>query len=405
MRKGIRKIIIIVVIFIIIIGGYFVYKKYKEYMEEQRIKNAIVKVELINPLEIEFKKNIKLSDLIKSINGKLINDFIINTDVIGEQEVSFEYINEEDIKVPYHFKLKIIDITPPVIWLNDTYSVTVGYSKNLLDAIMCGDDTDNNPAKEIIGEYSVNKVGTYKLQFVAIDKSGNKTIKDFKLKVKPKSNNSNNSNSSSIPFGSLYNEYKRNDTKIGIDVSKWQGDIDFEKVKETGVEFVYIKIGGQNGIGKNYYFDPKFERNYEGFSKVGIPIGLYFYSYADSIKEARKQALWIVDNIKDKKIDLPIAFDWENWSSFNNFKMSFATLTNASKMFIRTLEENGYKGMNYGSKNYLEKIWLETDSDIWLAHYTNNTNYKGKYKCWQRTSSAKLSGITDNTVDFNICYY
>ena len=60
--------------------------------------------------------------------------------------------------------------------------------------------------------------------------------------------------------------------------------------------------------------------------------------------------------------------------------------------------------MLYSSKNYLEQIWLENNYTIWLAHYTNKTDYKGNYKCWQRTSSAKIPGITVNTVDFDICY-
>ena len=403
MKKWIKIICLLLIILVIGIIGYFGYEKYVKYKETELIKSAIIKIEFIEPLEIEFNKDIKLSDLIKSINGKLVDDFKINTGVVGEHEINFKYINEEEITIPYSFNIKIIDKTPPVIWLSNTYNVTVGYSKKLEDAIMCGDDTDNNPTRRIIGEYNLNTVGKYKLQYEAVDKSGNKTVQDFTLNVNKKTSNTSTS-VKTIPFGSLYNEYKKNNTKIGIDVSKWQGNIDYEKVKEAGVEFVFIKIGGQNGIGKDYYLDPKFEKNYEGFKKVGIPIGLYFYSYADSMMEARKEALWIIEQIKDKEIDLPIAFDWENWSSFNKFNISFATLTNAAKIFIKTLEERGYSSMNYGSKNYLEKIWLETDSDIWLAHYTSNTTYTGIYRCWQRTSNAKINGITDNTVDFDICY-
>ena len=404
MKKTFKVIIIILITVAIGIIIYFGYQKYLDYKEEQRIKNAIIKVETINPLEVEFNKDIKLSDLIKSINGTLLDDFKINTRMVGDKKISFQYLNEEEIVVPYEFILKIKDVTPPTIWLNNTYSVTVGYSKKLEDVIMCGDDTDNHPICQIEGDYNLDKVGSYKLKYIAKDISGNTTQKDFTLKVNPKSSGSTSNTTKTIPFKSLYNEYKKNNTKIGIDVSKWQGDIDYDKVKEEGVEFVYIKIGGQNGIGKDYYLDPKFERNYEGFSKVGIPIGLYFYSYADSMMEAHKEAMWVIKNIKDKKIDLPIAFDWENWSSYNKFQVSFNTLTNASIIFSKTLESYGYKGMLYSSKNYLEKIWIKNDLPIWLAHYTTKTNYEGEYKCWQRTSSAKISGITANTVDVDICY-
>ena len=401
MRKRIKIFLIIIILIALIIGVFFAYKKYQEYREEERIRNAIVKIEYINPLEIDFNKEIKLSDLIISINGTLIDDFKIDTSVVGEKEINFKYINEENIKVPRTITLKIVDKTAPVVWLTDTYKVNVGESKKLEELIMCGDDYDDNPKCEIIGEYNVNKIGNYKLTFKASDFSGNVTEKDFTLKVvKP----SKSSTSGSVSFRSLYNEYKRDNTTIGIDVSKWQGDIDYEKVKNEGVEFVFIKLGGQNGIGGEYYLDPKFERNIEGFKNVGIPVGLYFYSYANSIENAKADALWIIEQIKDYKIDLPIAFDWENWSRYNSFHISFNNLTKSAGMFIKTLEDHGYSGMLYSSKSYLENIWLENNYSTWLAHYTDKTDYSGKYKCWQRTSLAKINGITANTVDFDICY-
>ena len=395
MKKGIIIAIIVLVIGVI---GYYA----KMYYEQQRIKNAIIKVELINPLEVNVFDEVSLNDLIVSINGNLINNQKIKTEKLGVQEITFYYINEENIKVPYTFSLNVVDKIPPIIWLNDTYQVDVGYQKDLSQAIMCGDNYDEHPKCFINGSYDTNKIGNYSLEYEAIDQSGNVTKKDFLLKVtKP---NKKNTKTNTIPFRSLYNEYKKENTQIGIDVSKWQGDIDYQKVKEAGVEFVFIKIGGQNGIKKEYYLDPKFERNIKGFQEVGIPVGLYFYSYADSVSEAQKEALWVIEQIKDYKVSLPIAFDWENWGSFNQFQISFHTLTKMAEVFVKTLEKNGYQGMLYSSKNYLEKIWLKNDLPTWLAHYTNQTDYQGNYTCWQRTSSAKLSGITVNTVDVDICY-
>ena len=401
MKKVVKVILIILIFIALIIGGIFAYKKYMEYLEEERIKNAIVKIDYISPLEIEYNKEIKLSDLITSINGELIDDFKIDTSKVGEKEINFKYINEEDIKVPIKFTLKIVDKTPPILWLSDVYSVNVGTTKKLEELIMCGDDYDDNPTCTIIGEYDLSKTGSYNLVMEAKDFSGNTTSKDFLLKVvKPTSSSS----SSTISFSYLYNQYKADNTLIGIDVSKWQGDIDYNKVKEAGVEFVFIKLGGQNGIDGDYYLDPKFERNIEGFKSVNIPVGLYFYSYANSVSKAKEDALWVIDQIKDYEIDLPIAFDWENWSKFNSFHISFNNLTKAAGEFINTLKSNGYDGMLYSSKNYLEKIWLKNDYSTWLAHYTSKTDYEGTFKCWQRTSSAKIPGITVNTVDFDICY-
>ena len=402
MKKVFKIGIIVLLLVLLIIGGYFGIKKYQAYLEEERIKNAIIKIDFIEPLQVEFNSDVKLSDLITSINGELIDDFKINTEVVGKREVSFKYINEENLKVPYKFYVDIVDSVPPIIWLSDSYSVNVDYSKNLEEAIMCGDNYDDNPSCKIIGEYNTNVVGNYPLIYEAIDKSGNITKKEFTLKVRKPSNST--SRTTTIPFKSLYNEYKKNNTKIGIDVSKWQGDIDFDKVKSEGVEFVFIKLGGHNGLKKEYYLDPKFKQNIEGFQRVGIPVGLYFYSYADSETQAYQDALWVMEQIKDYQIDLPIAFDWENWSSFNKFHISFNTLSKTAEKFMETLESKGYHGMLYSSKNYLEQIWFKTDYPVWLAHYTNMTTYQGNYKCWQRTSSAKISGITVNTVDFDICY-
>jgi len=84
--------------------------------------------------------------------------------------------------------------------------------------------------------------------------------------------------------------------------------------------------------------------------------------------------------------------------------MSFNTLTRSAETFIKTVENNGYQGILYSSKNYLEKIWLKGDYPVWLAHYTSKTNYQGDYDFWQMTSSGVINGITENTVDINIRY-
>lgn len=401
MNKKLLIITIIMGLLMILTGIFFWYQDYKE---KERIKNAIIKVDLIDNLEIEFNEKIYLSDLIESINGNLCKNYIIDTNVLGEKLVKFYFINEEDIKVPYEFTIKIVDKIPPLVWLNSTYTINVGDNINLLDKIMCGDNLDDSPLKEIIGEYDFSKVGTYPLMYKATDKSGNVTLKKFNLIVKEKNNGGNSSSSNKIPFSEIYKNYKNSNTKIGIDVSKWQGDIDYQKVKDEGVEFAFIKVGGTNGINGDYYLDPKFEQNINGFLDVGIPVGIYFYSYANSVEKAISDANWVIEKIKDYDVTLPIAFDWENWSKFNQFNMSFYKLTNSAKAFIDTINKSGYKGILYSSKSYLENIWLKGDYPVWLAHYTSKTNYQGQYDYWQMTSSCKINGITSNTVDVNIMY-
>ena len=404
MLKKIVNVTLVVGIILVIIGFSMLgVKKYKEYKEQERIKNAIIKVSLVDNLNIEINNEVYVMDLITSINGTILNNYQIDTTSLGIKDITFNFINEENIKVPYTFSVNIVDVTPPVIWLGSTYNVKVGYSKKLEDVIMCGDDYDDTPNCYIEGYYDLNTVGKYPLVYKANDKSGNKTEKNFILNVYKKSN-STSSTSKKVYFKDIVKEHKKDNTKIGIDVSKWQGKIDYQKVKDAGVEFVFIKLGGINGIYGDYYLDPKFKENIEGFTNVGIPVGVYFYSYANSIEKAKQDAEWVIEQLKDYKIDLPIAYDWENWSSYNKFKMSFNTLTRSAEMFINTVEQNGYKGILYSSKSYLEDIWLNGDYNVWLAHYTNKTNYQGDYDFWQMTSSGVIDGINENTVDIDIQY-
>ena len=118
---------------------------------------------------------------------------------------------------------------------------------------------------------------------------------------------------------------------------------------------------------------------------------------------AKEDAKWVLSQIKDYKIELPIVFDWEEWGHFNEFNLSFYGLTNMADSFIKTVEEKGYKGMIYSSKKYLEYIWFPTKYDVWLAQYNDNVTYDGKYKMWQITDKGKVNGI-NTLVDIDIMY-
>ena len=375
---------------------------------DYRIKHAKIKIKLVDNLEIEVYSNIKLKDLIKTINGKIIKNKKINTTKLGKQEIKFEYINEENLKVPYTFNIDIVDTTPPLI----SYTKKLTFYKNanidLNDKFFCGDNYDDNPKCEIIGDYNLNEIGSYSLTFKAVDSKENESLNNFTLNIieRPykKENNNINKESSITYFNDIKEKYKTKKTLIGIDVSHHQGNIDYKKVKEAGVEFVFIRVGSMKGKKGQYFLDSKFKENIEGFTKVDIPVGIYFFSYADSKKEAKKEATWVLKQIKKYKIDLPIVFDWENWQNYREYNLSFYHLTDMANAFIDKVEEKGYKGMLYSSKNYLEKIWINPNTNIWLAHYTENTDYEGKYKVWQICDDGKVDGINDNFVDIDIMY-
>ncbi len=396
-----KKIIIIVTIILsiilITIAAFFLYNKWK-------IAHAKIIVELVDNLEVEVYSEVKLSSLIKSLNGKMLKDFTIDTKKVGEKTISFKYINEQNIEVPYSFTIKVVDKTPPMIYQGTSLTVNVGYTGNLAKELFCGDNYDDTPKCQIIGNYDYNVVGTYPLTYQGIDSSGNVSSQKFTLYVKkPSSGSSSTQKPVTQNFTDLVATYKKDNTKIGLDVSKWQGDINFQKVKDAGVEFVFIRVGTQRGIGGEYVLDPKFEQNIKGFQSVGIPVGVYFYSYANSKKAAKKEAAWILEQLKPYDLELEVAFDWENWSFYQEFNQSFYHLNEIAATYLDVFDKAGYKGLLYSSKNYLEKIWNQSKYPIWLAHYTKQTNYQGSYKYWQLCNNAKIPGIS-GTVDVNVMY-
>ena len=396
-----KKNIIIIICFLVIIigiGSYFL-------INYLRVKNAVIKVTLDETLETEFLSDVKVSDFISDINGTIVDDYVIDTTDIGKKKIEFEYINDDNIKVKYNYEINVVDNVAPLIWLNNSYTVNVGSDISLTDKILCGDDTDPNPTCEVIGEYNMNEAGTYPLVFKATDNSGNVTEKEFNLIVRePKSSGtSSGSVSTKTLFSEVVDAHKTENTEIGLDISKWQGDVDFNALKEAGVEFVIIRVGTSSGINGENLVDSKFEQNINGANKAGIPVGVYFYSYANSEDRAISDALWVLEQIKDYKVDLPIAFDWENWSFYNEFNLSFFGLSNMADSFVKTVRDAGYEGMLYSSKNYLEDIWFKRDYPVWLAHYTTKTNYEGDYEFWQLCNNGRVAGINGD-VDINIRY-
>lgn len=189
--------------------------------------------------------------------------------------------------------------------------------------------------------------------------------------------------------------------KNGIDVSKHQGTIDWKKVKDSGVEFAIIRAGYGKSISQK---DPQFETNYKGCKSVGIPCGAYWYSYATSMDEARKEAAVCLEVLKGKQLEYPIYFDIEESSQLRLGKSACSAIARA---FLETLESVGYFAGIYSSKSHLETYISEEIRNryaVWVAHYgVSKTSYKGDFGIWQKSENGKISGITGN-VDLNECY-
>ena len=399
MKKKLFFLLIIIVIILITIAITIAILNIKE--ENKKIDAEAVTLK--DDLTVEFGEKAKISDFIQNLNGVLLNDNTIDTERLGEYEISFEFLNIKNKHKIAKFKIEIVDKTEPKIFCNNSYTVTVGFSKKLEDVLLSGDNIDDTPERRIEGEYDVNTVGDYSLKYIVTDSSGNEAIKDFILHVVEKQSKTTTTRDP-IYINNILTNYKTESTKIGIDVSKWQGEINWEEVRNSGIEFAIIRVGYQKDYDdKDYEIDPYFIKNIEGATNVGIPVGIYFYSYAKTLEEAVEQAEWVKEQINDYNIILPIAFDWESWTSFNTTKMSFYKINKIADTFLNTLVDYGYKGMLYGSKNYLETIWYPTKHDIWLANYTEKTLYDGDYLMWQMCDTGRVNGI-NGAVDIDILY-
>lgn len=106
--------------------------------------------------------------------------------------------------------------------------------------------------------------------------------------------------------------------------------------------------------------------------------------------------------IKKYKVDLPIVFDWENWSNYQDYHLSLYHLNDLANTFIKTVENKGYKGMLYSSKNYLKYAWND-NYNVWIAHYSDKANYEGMYNLWQICDDGQIDGI-NTSVDIDIMY-
>ena len=181
----------------------------------------------------------------------------------------------------------------------------------------------------------------------------------------------------------------------GIDVSKHNGVIDWDKVK---VDFAIIRIGF--GMYENQK-DEMFERNYTEATKINIPVGVYHYSYAKSVDEAIKEAELVIKWLNGRKLDLPVYFDIEDDSQKN---LSRVILDGMCEAFCNRIEKAGYWAGIYSNKYWatsvISGIKLGEKYTYWIAQYTDECTYTGDYAIWQYTSKGKVNGISGN-VDMN----
>lgn len=181
----------------------------------------------------------------------------------------------------------------------------------------------------------------------------------------------------------------------GIDISRYQGNPDFAKVKKE-VDYVIVQAGyGRYASQK----DSSFERNYSECKKYGIPVGIYWFSYANSVADAKKEAEACLEVIKGKQFEYPIYFDIEGSALSGD-------VSGKCKAFCEAIEKAGYYAGIYISRSpaqtYLSKD-VASKYALWLAEYSSKCNYSGDYGMWQYGDNGKISGIS-GAVDMDYCY-
>lgn len=194
----------------------------------------------------------------------------------------------------------------------------------------------------------------------------------------------------------------------GIDVSEHNGVIDWNKVKKAGINFVIVRGGyGLSTV------DKRFKANVDGALKVGLNVGVYWFSYAYSVERAKKEAEFLLKQIEPYKgkLTMPICFDWEydsyNYAVKNGVKPTKQLVSDMAVKFLKTVESGGWYAMNYTNIDYLNRFFnseVKTKFDTWVAQWAKKCTYTGNYGLWQYggetnyIDSNRIAGI-NTTVD------
>lgn len=204
----------------------------------------------------------------------------------------------------------------------------------------------------------------------------------------------------------IYGDEER-DSIPGIDVSNHQGNIDWKKVRESGVKFAMIRLGFSHHENGEIFLDKKFQYNLKEADKNGIKTGVYFFSQAINTKEAIKEANFVLKNIFEYNIEMPVAFDMEEIQGGSRISnLSKEEKTKIADSFMYVINKGGYKAFLYGNPYWikdnfnLEKLWKY---DIWLAHYNKYTDFPYMFRMWQYSERGRVDGIK-GPVDLDIYF-
>lgn len=206
-------------------------------------------------------------------------------------------------------------------------------------------------------------------------------------------------------------------TYLGIDVSKFQGTVDYAAVREAGASFVMVRLGYRSAATGEITEDSNARYNLQSARDAGLSLGVYFFSAATSKEEALEEAAWVENLIAQYPITYPVVYDCEGFldPESRQYGMSAQERTDNALAFLEAVEKAGYEGMFYASKSELEEQWetdrIAEDYKIWIAQYpavpypdTPAPDYEGSYQMWQYSQSGTVGGVKQN-VDLNVALF
>ena len=191
-----------------------------------------------------------------------------------------------------------------------------------------------------------------------------------------------------------------------MDVSAYQDDINWQKVKASGIDFAIVRAGYRGKTNGALVKDSKFDKHISGAILAGLKVGAYMFTEARDYTEGAEEAKFLVSLTKDYDVKLPLVIDTEYQSNARSNGISVAARTEAIRGFCETIESLGYTPMIYASTS-----WLNNNLDmsklskykVWVAQYYDRVTYNGSYEVWQYTSKGRADGIKGN-VDMNYWY-
>lgn len=196
-------------------------------------------------------------------------------------------------------------------------------------------------------------------------------------------------------------------TRWGVDVSNYQGSIDWQALKAQGIEFAYLRLG-MRGYGPEgtLYSDRSFARYYDGAKAAGIDVGVYFFSQAVTVREAAEEALHALTLLDGRALDLPVYYDWEPVAAEDSRTAAYdhLYLTAGAAAFCNVIERGGYTPGVYLNRQqgyYRYDLRSLSDRSLWVADYADYPDFYYAYDVWQYADHARLDGVSE-IIDLNL---